>query len=67
MRLADFIRAQIELILQDWEAFAKTLLSGKHMSKSGLRDHARDMLLAIADDLDTPQKRNRTGRQIERA
>lgn len=55
MRLADFIRAEIEPILQDWEAFAKTLLSAKHMSKSGLRDHAKDMLLAIADDLDTPQ------------
>lgn len=55
MRLADFIRAEIEPILQDWEAFAKTLLSAKHMNKSGLRDHAKDMLLAIADDLDTPQ------------
>jgi len=55
MRLADFIRAEIEPILQDWEEFAKTLLSGKNMSKSGLRDHAKDMLLAIADDLDTPQ------------
>jgi diguanylate cyclase (GGDEF)-like protein/PAS domain S-box-containing protein len=55
MRLADFIRAEIEPILQDWEAFAKTLLSAKHMGKSGLRDHAKDMLLAIADDLDTPQ------------
>lgn len=55
MRLADFIRAEIEPILHDWEEFAKTILSAKHMSKTGLRDHARDMLLEIADDLDTPQ------------
>jgi len=55
MRLADFIRAEIEPILQDWEEFAKTILNAKHMSKTGLRDHARDMLLEIADDLDTPQ------------
>lgn len=55
MRLADFIRTDIEPILQDWEEFAKTILSAKHMSKTGLRDHARDMLLEIADDLDTPQ------------
>ncbi|MBA3580977.1 MAG: diguanylate cyclase [Gammaproteobacteria bacterium] len=55
MRLADFIRAEIEPILQDWEAFAKTIHSAKYMSKSGLRDHARDMLLEIADDLDSRQ------------
>ncbi|THK40555.1 diguanylate cyclase [Methylophaga sp. SB9B] len=55
MRLADFIRTEIEPILQDWEAFAKTILSAKHMSKTGLRDHARHMLLEIADDIDTPQ------------
>lgn len=55
MRLADFIRAEIEPILLDWEVFAKTILSAKNLNKTGLRDHARDMLLAIADDLDTPQ------------
>ena len=55
MRLADFIRTEIEPILQDWEEFAKTILSAKHMNKTGLRDHARDMLLEIADDIDTPQ------------
>jgi len=55
MRLADFIRAEMEPILQDWEEFAKTILPARHMSKSGLRDHARGMLLEIADDLDTHQ------------
>jgi diguanylate cyclase (GGDEF)-like protein/PAS domain S-box-containing protein len=55
MRLADYIRAEIEPILQDWEEFAKTLLHAEHMGKIGLRDHARDMLLEIADDLDSYQ------------
>lgn len=55
MRLAEFIRAEIEPILLDWEVFAKTILSAKNLNKTGLRDHAKDMLLAIADDLDTPQ------------
>lgn len=55
MRLADFIRAQIEPILQDWEEFAETLRHARYMSKAGLRDHARDMLLEIADDLECDQ------------
>ncbi len=54
-RLADFIRAEIEPILEDWEAFAKTLLHARRMDKTGLRDHARDMLLVIADDLESQQ------------
>ncbi len=55
MRLADFIRAEIGAILANWEEFAKTIFHAGHMDKSGLRDHARDMLLAIADDLDSQQ------------
>lgn len=57
MRLADFIRAEIEPILQDWEAFAKTIFSAMYMGKTGLRDHAREMLLEIADDLDSLQSK----------
>ncbi len=55
MGLADFIRAEIEPILQDWEEFAKTIFHASHMDRTGLRDHARDMLLAIAEDLDSLQ------------
>tara|TARA_R110002020_G_scaffold114198_1_gene262625 strand:+ start:2240 stop:3595 length:1356 start_codon:yes stop_codon:yes gene_type:complete len=55
MRLAAFIRAEIEPILQDWEEFAKTILHASHMNTSGLRDHARNMLLVIADDIDSDQ------------
>lgn len=45
----------MEPILQDWETFAKTLLHAKHLSKAGLRDHAKKMLLAFADDIETDQ------------
>lgn len=55
VRLADFIREEIESILQDWEEFAKTILSARKLGKVELRDHAREMLLEIADDLDTYQ------------
>lgn len=55
MRLANFIRAEISPILQDWEDFAKTIRSASHMNKTGLRDHARLMLLEIADDLELHQ------------
>lgn len=55
IRLAEFIRSEIEPILQDWEAFAKTIFHAGHMGKTGLRDHARDMLMVIADDLDSHQ------------
>ena len=55
MRLADFIRAEMEPILQEWEEFAKTIFPARYMGKVGLRDHARSMLLEIADDLDSHQ------------
>jgi diguanylate cyclase (GGDEF)-like protein/PAS domain S-box-containing protein len=55
VRLADFIRAEIEPILQSWEEFAETIFSAGDMNTSELRDHAREMLLAMADDLDGDQ------------
>lgn len=55
IRLAAFIRQEIEPILQDWEEFARTILPADQMDQSGLRDHARDMLLVIAGDLDSHQ------------
>ncbi|TVP49089.1 MAG: GGDEF domain-containing protein [Halomonas sp.] len=55
MRLATFIRVEMESILLAWEKFAKTLLHAKHMNQAELRAHAREMLLEIADDLDSHQ------------
>ena len=54
-RLSRFIRENIEPILAEWEAFARTLPRGEAMDITALRDHASDMLRVIADDLDLPQ------------
>ena len=52
MRLADFIRDNHEVILKEWEAFARTLTPGAEgMTKAGLRDHADEILAAIVSDM----------------
>ncbi|HEY0997701.1 MAG TPA: sensor histidine kinase [Gemmatimonadaceae bacterium] len=56
MRLAEFLRTRREAILAEWETFARACVpSGGTMDVEALRDHAAQMLAAIADDLDTPQ------------
>lgn len=54
-RLSSFIRQNIELILDEWETFARGLPQGEAMDVAALRDHAKEMLGAIASDLDDPQ------------
>lgn len=56
MRLAEFILRDMEAILQEWEAFAATQLpAASTMTPLALRDHAKQILAAIAKDLSTPQ------------
>jgi signal transduction histidine kinase len=56
LRLADFIDSNSEPILAEWVAFAATCSpAGEVMDVTALRDHAADMLKAIAADLRTPQ------------
>jgi signal transduction histidine kinase len=56
MRLADFILANREPILAEWEAFARTCEpAGRPMDIAALRDHAGAMLTVIAADLATTQ------------
>lgn len=56
MRLSAFILQQIEPILAEWDAFARTLgPAASEMSALSLRDHARPMLLAIAADMAVPE------------
>ena len=58
MRLADFIVANREAILAEWEQFARTCAPASgSMDIKALRDHASEMLTAIAADLGTPQDR----------
>jgi signal transduction histidine kinase len=56
MRLAQFITEDIEPILVEWEAFACSLLiDGQKMTSLALRDHASQILQAIALDIEESQ------------
>ncbi|MFO7705360.1 MAG: RsbRD N-terminal domain-containing protein, partial [Halopseudomonas sp.] len=55
MRLSEFIRTNIETLLQAWDKFALSIESADKLDNKGRRDHAREMLMAIAADLDKPQ------------
>jgi signal transduction histidine kinase len=54
-RLSDFLRANTEPILEEWESFARSLPMGADLDVKALRDHAREMLEVIAADLETLQ------------
>ena len=58
MRLAEFILRDMEAILREWEAFAATQLpAATIMTPLALRDHAKQILAAVAKDLSTFQTR----------
>lgn len=59
MRLAEFILRNTEAILAEWESFAATLLpAAANLTSLALRDHAQQILEAVAQDLATPQTRD---------
>ncbi|HVE49612.1 MAG TPA: HAMP domain-containing sensor histidine kinase [Casimicrobiaceae bacterium] len=59
MRLATFILSNMESILVQWEAFAATQLpAAASMNTLTLRDHAQQILEAVAEDLAQPQNRD---------
>lgn len=55
LRLSTFIKANIEPILAQWEAFARSLQPGRLMTVAALRDDAVRLLRFIAADIDTSQ------------
>jgi signal transduction histidine kinase len=56
MRLAKFITENLGELLVEWEAFALSLLSqGQEMTSLALRDHATQILLAVAEDIESNQ------------
>ena len=56
MRLSQFITENLEQILGEWEAFARTLnAGGQPMTALALRDHASQILVAIAQDIEEGQ------------
>jgi signal transduction histidine kinase len=56
MRLSQFITEHLEEILVEWEAFAMSLnAAGQPMTALALRDHAAQILQAIAEDIESDQ------------
>lgn len=56
MRLATFIRKNEQPIIEHWEIFAGTLVpASDNMSPHNLRNHIKDILAFIADDIESPQ------------
>lgn len=52
MKFSSFIKGNLDAIVADWEAFARKLPAGRSMSALALRDHSREILLAIAGDME---------------
>jgi signal transduction histidine kinase len=55
MRLAKFISANIEPILVEWEAFARSVTGGTKLGKLALRDDAEPILRATVRDMESAQ------------
>jgi signal transduction histidine kinase len=56
MTLANFINQNIDAILTEWEAFALTLQpAAESITALALRNHAKEILLAMARDIDAAQ------------
>jgi signal transduction histidine kinase len=58
MRLSEFIRQNLEGILQQWEDFARSLKPEVAMSIDALRDDAEQMLRFIMADIESEQTQN---------
>jgi signal transduction histidine kinase len=58
LRLADFIRANVEPIVAEWIDFARTRTpASDDMTKLALRDHIEEILSFVADDLESAQSK----------
>ena len=55
MRLSEFILSNMNEILAEWESFAGAILPAADLDKLALRDHAPEILKAIALDMETTQ------------
>jgi len=53
--LPDFIRANTEQILGEWENVVRALAAEEAMDIAARREHAKEVLTAIANDLDVPR------------
>ncbi len=56
MRLAEFIRSNLDLIIGEWEGFARTLVpAADHMGPLTLRNHIRQILDFVVLDMETAE------------
>jgi signal transduction histidine kinase len=55
MQLSEFIKQDIEGILGEWDEFAKTIPAAAALDPKALRDHARDILLWVAQEMEQLQ------------
>lgn len=56
MRLSEFLRSDIALIMADWEAFAQGHIpAASDMTRTELRDHLSSIIEFIATDMDSAQ------------
>jgi signal transduction histidine kinase len=56
MRLSQFVAANLEEILAEWEIFARRMIpAAGTMTALAIRDHAREILLAIVADMESAQ------------
>ena len=53
MRLSSFIYDNMDHILKEWDEFAVTVPAAYGMNQEQLRDHAQEVLVAIAADMET--------------
>jgi len=59
MRLADFIRTNVDPIVAEWVKFAQTRTpASDDMTDLALKDHIVELLEFIADDLESPQSKS---------
>ncbi len=59
MRLASFIRSQAPRIVVEWENFARNLMpAAEGMTPLALRDHIKDILTFVADDIESSQSKD---------
>lgn len=57
-RLGPFIRSHLDEAVAEWEVFARSLDVSRRMSAVELRDHCREMLIVVADDMDVSESDN---------
>ncbi|HWU98629.1 MAG TPA: HAMP domain-containing sensor histidine kinase [Oxalicibacterium sp.] len=64
MKLSTFITSNMQEILTEWDHFASILEPERILSKKEIRDHAEQILRAIAVDIDTRQS---PGEQLDKS